>query len=216
MIAPMPVIAFDHLVVAAPTLADGVAWIEERTGASMGPGGRHAAMSTHNRLLGLGPGRFLEVIAIDPEAPDPGRARWFGLDSPAMQARLASGPALVHWVARAADLDAALAALDLGSPEVLALSRGDYRWRIGVPRDGTLQLDGAAPTLIRWDGAHPAERLPDSGCALESLRLGHPGAAAMLRRLHAAGFPASEPVEAASGPVLLARLATPRGMVELA
>lgn len=216
MIASMPTIAFDHLVMAARTLGEGVAWVEERTGVPMGPGGRHAAMSTHNRLLSLGPGRFLEMLAIDPEAADPGRPRWFGLDSPAMKERLARGPALVHWVARAEDLDAALAALALGSPEVLSLSRGDYCWRIGVPRDGSLQMEGAAPTLIRWEGAHPAERLPDSGCTLASLRLGHPQAAAMMQRLRGAGLAASDPIEAIAGPALVARLATPRGMVELA
>jgi hypothetical protein len=193
-----------------------VAWVEERTGAVMGPGGRHAAMSTHNRLLSLGPGRFLEVIAIDPEAPDPGRPRWFELDTPAMQARLQRGPALVHWVARADDLDGAIAALALGSPEVLALARGDYRWRIGVPRDGSLALGGAAPTLIGWVGAHPAERLPASGCTLQSLRLGPPESAAMLRRLRDAGLGADPPIEAAAGTAIAARLATPRGIVELA
>jgi len=110
MIAPMAAITFDHLVVSARTLGEGVAWIEERTGVPMGPGGKHAAMSTHNRLLSLGPGRFLEVIAIDPEAPPPGRARWFELDRAETAARLARGPTLVHWVARADDVEAAIPA----------------------------------------------------------------------------------------------------------
>jgi hypothetical protein len=55
-------------------------------------------MGTHNRLLKLGAGRFLEVIAIDPEAPAPGRRRWFDLDAPFMRQRLARGPDLIHWV----------------------------------------------------------------------------------------------------------------------
>jgi hypothetical protein len=59
-------IRFDHLVVAARELAVGVAWVESRLGVPMGAGGRHDVMGTHNRLLSLGPGRFLEVIAIDP------------------------------------------------------------------------------------------------------------------------------------------------------
>jgi hypothetical protein len=37
-------------------------------------------MGTHNRLLKLGEGFYLELIAIDPQAPPPGRPRWFGLD----------------------------------------------------------------------------------------------------------------------------------------
>lgn len=35
---------------------------------------------------------------MDPDAPAPARPRWFALDSPALQARLAWGPALVQWL----------------------------------------------------------------------------------------------------------------------
>lgn len=209
-------IEFDHLVVAARTLEEGAAWVESRLGAAMSAGGKHAAMSTHNRLLSLGPGRFLEVIAIDPDAPPPGRARWFELDEPAMQERLARGPALVHWVARADDLEDAIAATAAGRPEILALSRGDFRWRIGVPASGHLALGGACPTLIRWEGAHPADRLPESGCRLERLTLRHPEAPALLRVLAAHGLEAGAPIEASPrGRGLAAQLRTPRGIVVL-
>jgi hypothetical protein len=70
--------AVDHLVVAAATLEQGVAWCEATLGVTPGPGGRHALMGTHNRLLNLGsaafPHSYLEIIAIDPEAPAPGHA----------------------------------------------------------------------------------------------------------------------------------------------
>jgi hypothetical protein len=91
----------DHLVIAAHDLAHGVHWCEQTLGVTPGPGGRHPLMSTHNRLLKLdaGPGHpraYLEIIAIDPEAPPPGRARWFGLDDAALQASLREAPRLVH------------------------------------------------------------------------------------------------------------------------
>ena len=41
----------DHLVVIAPTLADGVAWCESTLGVTPGPGGEHPLMGTHNRLI---------------------------------------------------------------------------------------------------------------------------------------------------------------------
>ena len=158
---------FDHLVVAARTLEEGAAWVEEKLGVPMVPGGKHALMGTHNRLLSLGPGRFLEAIAIDPDAPVPGRPRWFDLDSPAMRARLERRPALIHWVERTDDLEEALR--DYPEPlEILSLSRGPYRWRMGVGRDGARPGGGALPTLIQWEGGlHPADALPDSGCTLE-------------------------------------------------
>jgi hypothetical protein len=122
-------------------------------------------MGTHNRLLKLDAERYLEVIAIDPEAPAPARPRWFELDTPRMNARLAKGPALIHWVERTDDLDGALR----GYPdevEVLSLSRGPYRWRMGVPRDGRLPANGAAATFIEWQGPHPWDALPETGVSL--------------------------------------------------
>jgi hypothetical protein len=156
-------------VVAARTLEEGAAWIEARLGVATVSGGKHALMGTHNRLLSLGPGRFLEVIAIDPDAPPIARPRWFDLDSPAMRERLARGPALIHWVERTDDLETALH----GYPdriEILSLSRGPYRWRIGVRPDGQRPAGGTLPTLIQWKGdLHPAGALPDSGLRLGRL-----------------------------------------------
>ena len=209
-------IRFDHLVVAARNLAEGVAWVESRLGVPMGPGGKHELMGTHNRLLSLGPGRFLEAIAIDPEAPPPARPRWFDLDSPSMQERLAQGPALLTWVVRTDDIDAATRTTAGGKPDILALSRGAYRWRIGVPPSGALALGGCSPTVIQWASAHPGEALADVGCRMERLVLRHPEAPATLHALHAAGLDPAEPVEAhRAGQALEARIRTPRGIVEI-
>jgi hypothetical protein len=160
---------FDHLVVAARTLDEGVAWIEERLGARPVPGGEHPLMGTHNALLSLGRDAFLEVIAVDPAAAAPSRARWFSLGTSAMDALLARGPALIHWVERVDDIDAALREYP-ENVQVLDASRRSYRWRIGVPSDGRLPCGGACPTLIQWLGPHPAEALPASGCSLVALR----------------------------------------------
>ena len=99
--------AFDHLIVAAATLEQGDAYIEARTGVRPLRGGKHVAMGTHNAVLRLGPRTYLEVIAIDSDAPAPKRARWFELDRPAMQASLEASPRLVAWAARCTDIDAA-------------------------------------------------------------------------------------------------------------
>jgi hypothetical protein len=43
--------AVDHLVIAAASLEEGVAWCEATLGVTPGPGGEHPLMGTHNRLL---------------------------------------------------------------------------------------------------------------------------------------------------------------------
>jgi hypothetical protein len=162
-------VRIDHLVVAARSLDEGSEWIERTLGVRPVAGGKHDTMGTHNRLLRLGPMEYLEVIAVDPQAPRPLRPRWFALDSAAMHARLATRPALIHWVVRTDDIerDARECPEEL---EILALSRGEYRWRIAVPPDGRLPCGGQRATLIQWDGpAHPARDLPDVGCRLVAL-----------------------------------------------
>lgn len=161
-------IALDHLVVTARTLQAGVDHVQDRLGVRMSPGGRHPAMGTHNALLSLG-AVYLEVIAIDPDATAPGRARWFGLD------HFDGPPSLSHWVMQTSDLDATLARAPKGAGRVIAVTRGDLNWNIAVPDDGMTLYDGAFPGLIEWpEGVHPAARLPDAGCRLSSFRITHP------------------------------------------
>jgi hypothetical protein len=214
-------LALDHLVVGARTLAEGVAWCVATLGVTPGPGGEHPLMGTHNRLLRLDdnafPRAYFEIIAIDPAAPAPGRDRWFDLDRPALQRRLARGPALIHWVARCGSLDAACAAwraegLDRG--EALAAERdtpdGLLRWRISVRRDGQRLHDGALPTLIEWGERHPVDRMAASPLRLESLQLR--GVPESLQAQLPDGVRTTAHLGA---PALSARLSTPLGIVEL-
>lgn len=161
----------DHLVVAAADLAEGARWVEERLGVAMDDGGRHEVFGTHNRVLSLGPDCYLEVIAVDPQAPAPGRARWFELDTEAMHARLADGPALVHWVVRVPSL--------AGERHVMELSRGNNRWALTVAPDGRMPLGGLVPSRILWHTPPPATILPDKGIRLDTLSISTPDVVAL-------------------------------------
>src|SRR5690606_778954 len=110
-------------------------------GVPMQGGGKHPLFGTHNRLLGMADGLYLEVIAIDPAAPDPGRARWFDLD------RFDGAPRLTNWICRTGSMADTLATLP-GAGEVVPLSRGDLRWLMAVPPDGRLPFDQAHPAVI--------------------------------------------------------------------
>jgi Glyoxalase-like domain len=206
--APPPAARLDHLVVAAPTLEAGSAWVFDRLGAACRPGGAHARMGTHNRLLRLGPGMYLEVIAPDPAAPPAGRPRWFGLDGLAAdaEARLAA------WVARTRDLTAAAAASPVPLGPVETMARGDLTWRLTVPPDESVPLGGAAPLLIEWaSGPHPADRLPDDGFTLARLEVGHPRPDRVTGMLTAIRFAGPVAVVGGGEPRLAALVSTPRG-----
>lgn len=214
----------DHLVVAAATLDEGVAWCEATLGITPGPGGQHALMGTHNRLFSIAsadfPLAYFEIIAIDPAAPAPGRRRWFDLDDEALQAHLRdAGPQFVHWVARLDDASRAVSALHaqgVDRGEVIAASRptpqGLLQWQITVRPDGQRLYDGLLPTLIQWGSVHPAAAMPVSGITLAALELQHPRAQELAAGLQAVGL--AWPVH--SGPARLrARLQTPRGTLDV-
>ncbi len=198
--------ALDHLVVAAPSL-DPTA-LESMLGVSLAAGGKHSRMGTHNRVVRLGESSYLELIAIDPEGTTPGRPRWFSLDEPAMRARLAGGPRLIHWLARTDSTALPPLPFDLGPWE--PFERGDLSWLLTVRPDGALPAGGVVPSLIHWHGAaHPAARLPDAGLALEALELEHPRAAEVQRQLDLLGL--SHRCARGPEPRLVAHLRTPLG-----
>lgn len=174
-------IELDHLAVAAGSLGEAVEHVESALGASMQPGGQHDVFGTHNKLLGLADGLYLEAIAIDPQGTKPTGARWFDLDR-------FSGPArLGNWICRTDALDPLLQRLEGRAGEAIALSRGDLTWQMAVPRDGILPFDNLFPALIQWQGnAHPATRLTQRGVTLRRLILSHPdakGLSALLKDL---------------------------------
>ena len=208
--------AFDHLVLAATTLADGIDYIANLTGTAPRPGGKHVAMGTHNALLKLGDRVFLEIIAIDPDAKKPSRPRWFGLDHIALQSDLMERPRLIHWVARTDDIEAAAAASPLPLGTIHPMSRGDYRWRITIPDDGALPGRGVVPTLIQWDvPTHPADTLPKSNVTLAQLAATHPDPAPVRAALAALGLDAAINVSYDREARLAVMLRTPRGIVTL-
>lgn len=209
-------LVIDHLVVAARSLEEGSSWIESRLGVAPSGGGKHALMGTHNRLLSLG-NAYLEVIAIDPQAPPVSRARWYALDAPAMRARLERGPALIHWVAATNDIAAAAERSPVALGEIVDVERGELRWRITVPRDGTLPADGIYPTMIQWRGRDAGSMLPDSGCRLEALDLAHESGTAFYESLSSMGLRSGEPVAFADAePGIVARIRTAGGIAVLA
>lgn len=159
----------DHLVVAAESLDAARAHIEDRLGVSMQPGGAHAVFQTHNALLGLEDGLYLEAIAPNPAVPEPTRSRWYDLDR-------FEGPArLSNWACAVEDMDAALEDMPDGTGAPVIVNRGTLSWRMAVSEDGTTPFDNFWPALIEWPkGVHPASQLAPTGLTLRRFTLVHP------------------------------------------
>jgi Glyoxalase-like domain len=225
----------DHLVVAARTLQEGVAWCEATLGITPGPGGEHPLFGTYNRLFRIAtvnfPRAYFEIIAINSGAAraikSPAKC-WFDLDSQALQDAIKSSPRLVHFVANTQDVrqaSAALQAKGIDRGPVVQANRmtpnGLLQWQITVREDGQRLFNGGLPTLIEWGAldeapsvaAHPANGMPDSGVSLLKLGMRTPQAEQLQAAYQAIGL---QGVEVTSGNSnLIATLQTPLGLVRL-
>ena len=202
----------DHVVLAVPDLADGVAWFQRMTGVRPVVGGSHVGLGTANCLVGLGGGAYLEIIGPDPDQPEPARPRPFGLDG-------LTAATVVGWCVRPADLDRAVAAAraqgyDPGTPTAMsrrASAGALLTWRVtSISAD---PADRIVPFLIDWGTTpHPtAGALPT--VPLRSLEAEHPEPARVGERLAALDIDLT--VRFGERPRLIVTLPGPDGAIAL-
>jgi hypothetical protein len=205
---PPPVIdtpvRIDHIVIGIADLDRGIAELQRRTGVRAVPGGAHPGRGTHNALMSLGPGLYLEIIAPDPAQKTPPQ----GFDMLASLEKLTP----IGWAVATDDMaslrgDLAEAGLDIGKlrPGSRALpGGGTLSWvSFGLPDAPDL-----APFFIAWgQGArHPSATSP-GGCKLKTLALASPDAArlaAIVDRL-GLGVPVSKAHHDAESLVLVCK-----------
>jgi catechol 2,3-dioxygenase-like lactoylglutathione lyase family enzyme len=143
--------AIDHAVILVADLDRGVE-AYRRLGFSVVPGGRHAA-GTHNALVGLADGSYLELIAFREPAPS---HRWW----PALQ----QGEGLVDFCAATDDLPGdserlRRAGVAMTDPRPMSRVRPDgveLRWVVATP---PAELAGVVPFLIQ-DQTRRQDRVP--------------------------------------------------------
>jgi hypothetical protein len=196
-------LTLDHVIVAGPDLAALSALVSERTGVQPVVGGRHVGHGTHNALAGLGSGRYLELLALDPSQEGGG----FGATIAHLDA-----PALHTWCGRggsareiASHIEAAGA-----TPRRLPMSRlradgSELAWEL-VFVDGH-PYGALVPFFVDWRGAaHPSGALPP-GLELERLELRHPDAEGLRTLLTLlGGVPESVVVVADDAPRIAATI----------
>ena len=200
----------DHLIYAVPSLPAAATEIAERLGVRAQAGGKHIGLGTHNALLALGPQTYLEIIAPDPEQPEPPAPRPFGIDS-------VGHGSLVGWALACEDIDAAVAGArshgydpgDVVGGQRTGPTGTVLRWRMTISET----VNSLVPFLISWDDTeHPARSAP-RGLTLETFHIEHPDPASLAPLLTALG--ADVEIKPAAAAALVARLSGPNGSTVL-
>jgi len=177
------------------------------TGVEPAVGGRHPGVGTHNALLSLGEGSYLELIA-----PDPTQEHCTGLGTLIQHL---STPTLITWCASSKDLDALAASahnagLSHGTSIPMSRRRPDgveLRWRILMVENHP--FGPLVPFFIQWDTeSHPSHSTP-RGCHLKSFQLRHPEPRALAECLEKLGLKLE--VAEAPEPGLTVTIGTPKG-----
>jgi len=212
-------IKIDHLVIGAADLTQGVTYVKKCLGVDMPYGGEHPNMGTHNHLMRLGVGIFLEIIAVDPAGNPPENPRWYGLDDPFVGCRLAARPALLTWVVNTDDIGELLKQAKFDFGKATLLSRGSLNWSFGLPDDGRLLAGGMLPYVIEWQtDPHPSKNMADAGCRFKGLEVYHPYPAwlqSVLDSIGAGDLVRIFPQQKGRSPCLVAHIDTPTGEKEL-
>ena len=196
----------DHIVIGARTLEEGARYVEDLLGVKPSKGGAHPGVGTHNMLLGMGAGCYIEVIAPDPAQPDPPHPRPFDLDDPSLRTMLEAEPRLIAYVASTPALDAVVARLGSShAGEIQAMSRGSFAWRMAFPPQRQ-DMDNLIPPLIQWEGERAGRHLRDCGWRLVALEAEHPDSAALRTALNDRGLADAVKTRHSPHPRLIAHL----------
>jgi hypothetical protein len=200
----------DHIIVGIDDLDRGIGWMEEHTGVRAVFGGVHPGRGTRNALLSLGPRKYLEIMAPDPQQPS---QSWY------KEVRTLREPRLVGWAAHTEDIAAlarrALAAgFAVEGPIDGSRTRPDgktLRWKSLRLKD---DRGGLLPFFIEWssESVHPSRDAP-AGCTLARFLLQSPASQELAKACQDLGVDVG--AERGEKPLLRARIATPKGDVEL-
>lgn len=207
----------DHLTVIAPTLAEGVSHVRTCLDLDVPFGQHHRYMGTHNHLLQLKDAVYLEIVALDPRVDRPARARWFGLDDQKkVRADWDDGRRLRGWVARTDMIDVVLAGREHVFGKKVALPMADPSFDFAIPDDGSLPLDGTAPSIIDRRGeSRSMATIADLDARLRSFSLEHPDPVAVLALYRDLEIDRPPIIVQGSAPRYRARIETPTGIKEL-
>ena len=185
----------DHVILAIDSLDRGIDLLRNATGITPTQGGVHPGRGTQNALLGLGQGRYLELIAPNPD-DTAASARATAATRGAYFSQFRSLTP-IGWAVHVSDVGAERARLlraGLRPGPITPGSRatGDrrlLRWQTLNPWG---QERDVLPFVIAWDATtpHPSATAP-AGCVLSGLQIVSPSADSLRSAFVRAGWPVS-------------------------
>ena len=157
----------DHIVFGASSLEEGTNFIENKLAIKLSDIGYHDFMGTHNRVIKVDKDIYLEVISINPLSKAPNQERWFNLDCPKLQQKLANSPQIIGYV------------IETDNKEILKYfkvpikaSRGNYKWKFAMPNfKSELIQNGIIPSLISWKSKKPILQMKDNQFNLNKIEV---------------------------------------------
>jgi hypothetical protein len=202
----------DHILLGCNHLQHGITFVEQRTGVRAVFGGVHPGRGTQNALLGLGPSRYLEIIAPDLQQHT---------ENPlAKELQSLAEPRLVGWAAHLRTNIASFAAklkqagIEADGPTAGSRNRPDgqeLHWQTLTLKD---DAKGLLPFFIQWAGSsiHPSTDAP-SGCQLLRFELLTPDPSALAKLTSQLALEAA--ISKASAPQLHSVIQGPAGRLEI-
>ncbi len=164
----------DHFMWAAIDLESASAEFENLTGVRPVFGGVHHGFGTHNALVSMANGSYMEVLALDSDQ---------NVENPIVnEIKSLGSPEILAFHVQSKDLESIASILEsmnikYTGPLDLSRERPDgeiLRWRLLFPESPLFKH--ALPIFIDWmEAPHPSLSAP-AGCELLHLEVGHPNA----------------------------------------
>ncbi len=176
-------ITLDHIAISGKTLDEASDHVESSLGVKLQDGGCHDRYGTHNKLLSLANGIYLEAIAINPQVVKPRYPRWFNLDN------FNGKPRITNWICRSENIYSDTKNIFFESTEIIKMKRNQLQWLMTVPRNGILPFDGAFPAILQWETIPPIANLVPSGCDLRHMTIFHPKALTLQNKIKSINDP---------------------------
>ena len=164
--------SLDHIVIGSFTLDEGTKFVENILQAKLSDIGYHKDMGTHNRVIRISEGVYLEVIAIDPKTSKLNNRKWFNLDNSKLQSKLKKSPQIIGYVIENNDIN-----ITKYYDPFFKSSRDIYKWKFAMPTfnnnilDSEIIVSGMIPSLITWKSEKPIYQMKNNQFELISFEI---------------------------------------------